>query len=115
MRMVKLQGIGKNTVDLSIRRMRSILLYHKKLDSKFETLYSLTLKQRQIKILRIIFDGGLSFEIDTFLCCLLSRNINSEVGYLDIELACSILPHIYEVIDINHHFLKPIFFQIVGF
>ena len=50
----------------------------RKLASKFETLYCLTLKQRQMKSLRIIFDGGLSFEIEIFLGCLKSRNISSD-------------------------------------
>ena len=59
--------------------------------SKFETQYCLTLKQRQIKSLEIFFDGGLSFEIDTFLGCLWSRNNNSDVVYLDIEHPSSCL------------------------
>ena len=82
------------------RRRRTILFYHqkmflRKLTSKFETLYFSTLKQRQMKSLRKIFDGGLYFEIDTFLGCFWSRNMNSEVVYLDIEYPCSIFPHIW--------------------
>ena len=67
----------------------------RKLASKFETLYILTLKQRHMKSLRILFDWGLSFEFDTFLGSLQSRNIIFDVVYLDRENPCSIFSHIW--------------------
>ena len=73
--------IGKETVNLKIFKDYISSLENQKVDPKVWD----PLKQRQMKYFRTIFDGDLSFEIDTFLGCLWSRNINFEFVYLDIE------------------------------
>ena len=88
----------------NISSMRTILLYHQKYNFEkigikvWDPIFFnfLTRKSRQVKFLMMIIEMGFSLKIDTLLRCLWSRNINSQVLYLDIEHPCSIVPHIWQ-------------------